>query len=147
MSELTPNDIVNKEFKKSLSGYNVQEVDDFMQICSDALFHAIEEKKRQQAVIDDLQKQVENNRRQDDFIKSALILAEKTADETRMSARKDAELLRREIEIELQRERTELATLKQKQSAMLAEVRAALYSQLALLESQEKKFTPPESVG
>jgi cell division initiation protein len=147
MSELTPNDIVNKEFKKSLSGYNVQEVDDFMQICSDALFHAIEEKKRQQAVIDDLQKQVENNRRQEDFIKSALILAEKTADETRMSARKDAELLRREIEIELQRERTELATLKQKQSAMLAEVRAALYSQLALLESQEKKFTPPESVG
>jgi cell division septum initiation protein DivIVA len=118
-----------------------------MQICSDALFHAIEEKKRQQAVIDDLQKQVENNRRQEDFIKSALILAEKTADETRMSARKDAELLRREIEIELQRERTELATLKQKQSAMLAEVRAALYSQLALLESQEKKFTPPESVG
>lgn len=147
MSELTPNDIVNKEFKKSLSGYNVQEVDDFMQICSDTLFHAIEEKKRQQAIIEDLQKQVENNRRQEDFIKSALILAEKTADETRMSARKDAELLRREIEIELQRERTELATLKQKQSAMLAEVRAALYSQLALLESQEKKFTPPENVG
>ncbi|MEI6519946.1 MAG: DivIVA domain-containing protein [bacterium] len=147
MSELTPNDIVNKEFKKSLSGYNVQEVDDFMQICSDALFHAIEEKIRQQAVIDELQKQVENNRRQEDFIKSALILAEKTADETRMSARKDAELQRREIEIELQRERTELAALKQKQCAMLAEVRAALYSQLALLESQEKKFTPPENAG
>ena len=55
--------------------------------------------------------------------------------------------MRREIDIELQRERAELSVLKQKQIAMLAEVRAALYSQLALLESQEKKFTPPENIG
>lgn len=147
MAELTPNDIVNKDFKKSISGYNTQEVDDFMQECSDTLFHAIEEIKRQGTVIDELQKQVENYRRQEDFIKQALILAEKTADETRTSARKDADLMRREIDIELQRERTEIATLKQKQCAMLAEIRAALYSQLALLESQEKKFTPPENAG
>ncbi len=147
MSNITPNDIVNKEFKKSLSGYNTQEVDDFMQACSDTLFHGIEEIKRLQTVIDELQKQVSNYRSQEDFIKQALILAEKTADETRSSARKEADLMRREIEIELQRERTELATLRQKQCAMLAEVRAALYSQLALLESQEKKFTPPENAG
>ena len=76
MSELTPNDIVNKDFKKSLSGYNIQEVDDFMQQCSDTLFHAIEEKKRQQTIIEELQKQVDNFRRQEDFIKQALILAE-----------------------------------------------------------------------
>ncbi|HEY3378384.1 MAG TPA: DivIVA domain-containing protein [Armatimonadota bacterium] len=137
MSDLTPNDIINQEFRTTLRGYATEQVDEFLQQISDRLFRVMEENQRLNTQADDLRARLQQYQQTEDLVKKALILAERTADEVRQHAHQEADLLRREMERKLDVERDSLEEIRQLRLRAIAELRAVLYSQLALLESQE----------
>ena len=147
MADITPTDIENLHFRRSMSGYAREEVDDFLQQVSDSLFHALEENQRLRTQVDDLRGQLQRYQQTEDLIRNALVLAERTADETRQRAHEEADLIRRQAEENIRALRAEQDTLQQQRLRVIAELRGVLQSQLALLETQERRLTTPPGGG
>lgn len=141
MADITPNDIVNKVFRVTLRGYATDQVDDFLQAVSDSLFHALEESQRLRSQVEEMKARVQQYKNNEEFIKSALVLAERTAEETRQQARQEADLLRRELQEEMRVERAELEKLRQERLRILAEFRAVLNAHVTMLDVQERQMT------
>lgn len=147
MADITPTDIVNKQFRVTLRGYDRNEVDDFLQQASDSLYRALEENQRLRAQNDDLRERLQHYQNSEDLIKNALLLAERTADETRQRAHQEADLMRREMEQTLRTERAELEELRQARQRMIAEMRAMLHAHLSLLDAQDGRPAPAPARG
>jgi len=145
MPDLTPTDIVNKEFGRSLRGYATDEVDDFLQQASDSLFRALEEGQRLRGQIESLNEQLKRYQQTENLIKNALVLAERTAEDLRAQAQRDAEQIRRDATEQLRTERAEMETMRHSRLGMIAELRALLNAHLSLLESQERRIQPPQA--
>ena len=145
MADITPTDIVNKEFRQALRGYDKNAVDDFLQQASDSLYRSLEENQRLRAQIEDLRGRLQHFQDTEHLIKNALMLAERTADEVRHHAHQEADLIRREAEDGLRRERAELEEMRQLRYRVVAEVRALLNTHLAMLDAQDRELTPASS--
>lgn len=89
---LTPLDIHNKEFKKGMRGYNIDEVDEFLdEIIRD--FEALY--KENLDLKDKMQKQEENINQYKEIenaLQNTLVLAQKISEEVKQNAQKEAEL-------------------------------------------------------
>ncbi|MHB0936311.1 MAG: DivIVA domain-containing protein [Armatimonadota bacterium] len=147
MADITPTDIVNKQFRLTMRGFDRTEVDDFLQQVSDSLYRALEENQRLRTQIEDLRGRLQHYQDTEDLIKSALMLAERTADETRQRAHQEADLIRREAETTLRTERAEMEELRQMRHRMAAELRAMLHAHLSLLDAQDGRPAPALSRG
>lgn len=96
---ITPLDIQNKEFKKSVVGYKTREVDgylDFINTDYEKLYRENVELKDKIGVLTDQIKQYNNL---EETLKSTLVVAQSTADEVTQSARKKADLIVEEAEL------------------------------------------------
>jgi cell division initiation protein len=181
---LTPYDIHNKEFKRSFRGYDVDEVNDFLdQIIKDFEF-LIREKQQLEQQVEELQAELERlmeeqsmappvpqrqaqppaqppQRYQDAPVTSAAALssmeqsihksirvAQDVAEEVRLNAKKEAELIVQEAEKNadriineaLQKARaihSELLDLKQKATIYRARFRTLVQSHLDILENSD----------
>lgn len=142
MADITPTDIVNKEFRVTFRGYAQGEVDDLLQQASDSLFHALEDAQRLRGEVEELKGRIQQYQQTENLIKNALVLAERTADELRHHAHEEADLIRRKAEEELRRERTELEGLRQTRYRIIAELRAMLHAHLSMLDAQENRPLP-----
>lgn len=99
---ITPLDIQNKDFKKSLRGYASKEVDIFLDNINndyEKLYRENIELKDKIAMLTDQIRQYNNL---EETLKSTLVLAQSTADDVTSSARKKAELLIEEAELRAQ---------------------------------------------
>lgn len=137
MPDITPNDIINKEFRTVLRGYPHDEVDEFLQEVSEALYLALQENQRLRGQVDSLREQVGRYQETEGLIKNALVLAERTADEVRLRAQQDADLLRREAELRLSTERQAVEDLRETRRRITAELRATLNAHMELLQRRE----------
>lgn len=139
MVDLTPNDIVNKEFRRAFRGYSPEQVDDFLQQVSEAYFATLEENKRVRAQVDEMRALSQQFQETESLLKNTLVLAERTAEETRRNSREEADLMRREAEQQITGARAQLDELRQTRLRMLAELRAMLQAHLLLLDAQEQQ--------
>ena len=90
---LTPLDIHNKEFKKSLRGYEINEVDDFLdEVIKDfeSLYKENLDLKEQRQVQKD---NLNRYKDMEDTLQSTMFLAQKMAEEAKRNAEKEAELI------------------------------------------------------
>ncbi|MGN1270695.1 MAG: DivIVA domain-containing protein [Clostridia bacterium] len=147
---ITPLDIENKKFaKQMMNGYNVDEVDDFLdELTLDygKLYKENAELKAQREELDDdvgKYKNIENT------IQNTLIMAQKTADEVQEVAKKQAEQIIKDAEFQAKNSVEELNTqilLKQKELEDLkkqfdvykAKMESLLISQLELLKDHKE---------
>ncbi|MGI6576200.1 MAG: DivIVA domain-containing protein [bacterium] len=93
---LTPLDIEKKEFKRALRGYSEDEVDDFLDLVIkdfEVLYRENIELKEQ---IQYLREQLEQYERLEETLKSTLVLAQQTAEEVKINAQREGELMLRE---------------------------------------------------
>ena len=90
---LTPLDIHNKEFKKSIRGYDVNDVDEFL----DEVIKDFESLYKENLEIkEQVQKQKENLERykeMEETLQNTMILAQKLAEEAKRNAEKESELI------------------------------------------------------
>lgn len=139
---ITPNDILNKEFRKAFRGYDTDQVDDFLQAVSDTLLHLIEDNQRLKSQAEELRTRVQHFQETEELMHNALMLAERAADETRQQAHQQADLIRREAELQIGGERATLEELRQSRLRVVTELRTVLHAHLALLEAQEGRSAP-----
>ena len=147
MTDITPNDIVNKEFRVTMRGYAREQVDEFLQDIADALYHALGEHQRLQGQVDELRGKLDQYRQSEELLKNALVLAERAADETRQRAHQEGDLIRREAHDAVQAEYAKLESTRQLRLRLIAELRAMLNAHLALLDSQEASSVSSQREG
>lgn len=144
---LTPLDIHNKEFKKSLRGYDANEVDEFLdEVIKDfeTLYKEnLELKERLQAQKDNLNRYKE----MEDTLQSTMVLAQKMAEEAKRNAEKEAELIIWEArkkaeqivagaEDQITESRKRLETLRAYEKQLMIKLRTFLQTQLDTLNNE-----------
>lgn len=143
---ITPLDIENKKFyKQMVNGYNVEEVDEFLDelmIDYEKLYKEnIELKKNAEELHNDVgqYKDIEST------LQNTLVIAQKTADEVKKTAEKQAEQIIKDAELaakektagidnEIMMKEKELVELKKKFEVYKAKMESLLISQLELIK-------------
>ncbi|CQR74603.1 Septum site-determining protein DivIVA [Sporomusa ovata DSM 2662] len=100
---LTPLDIHNKEFKRSFRGYKEDEVDEFL----DGVIKDYETLYRDniegKETIERLNSKLEHYQHMENTLHSTLVIAQETAEEVKLNAKKETELIIKEAEIRAQK--------------------------------------------
>jgi cell division initiation protein len=145
MQKITPIDIQHKSFKKALQGYDRAEVDQFLDEIIETLEDDAQHIAALQAEINDLKERISHFKAMEESLQNTLVLAQRTADEVKASAHKEADLIKEQARIAAEREIgsfTEAASeaRREHQRAIEAtekaksELRSLLMTHLALLE-------------
>ncbi len=145
---LTPLDIENKKFTRTLKGYNVDEVDDFLDQLTLEYEKLYKENAEYKSKFDEQQKEIERFKTVERTLQNTLVMAQTTAEDIKNMAQKQADQIINEAKLEAQkmvenvnkdevevRRRTE--DLKKQFEVYKAKMEALLISQLELL--QDKK--------
>lgn len=142
---LTPMDIHNKEFKRGFRGYSEEDVDAFMNNIAGDYEKVYREYCELKERCDSLQDKLTQYEKMEATMNSTLMLAQQTAENVKVSARKEADLILQEAEskkkqmldetmMNLQQSQQEWEKLKAQTGAYRAKCRAILTSQLKLLD-------------
>jgi cell division initiation protein len=95
---LTPLDIHNKEFSRRVRGYDVDEVNEFLdQIIKDFEMY-IRENKELQNQVAALQERLDHFANIEETLSKTIIVAQEAADEVRNNSKKEAQLIIKEAE-------------------------------------------------
>jgi cell division initiation protein len=104
MAKITIVDIQHKEFKKSLQGYDRNEVNEFLDEIIETLEDEAQSRAALEAEIADLRERISHFKAMEESLQSTLLLAQRTADEVKAAAHKEADLIRQEARIAAERE-------------------------------------------
>ncbi len=101
---LTPIDISNKRFRRALRGYRPSEVDEFLaEVVADYEAVVLENAQLREQLAQARQ-ELERYRAIEETMKEALVLAQRTADELRASAHREAETIRAQAELQVRQQ-------------------------------------------
>ena len=146
---LTPLDIENKKFTRTLKGYNVDEVDDFLDQLTLEYEKLYKENAEYKSKFDEQQKEIERFKTVERTLQNTLVMAQTTAEDIKNMAQKQADQIINEAKLEAQkmvenvnkdevevRRRTE--DLKKQFEVYKAKMEALLISQLELLQDKKQ---------
>jgi DivIVA domain-containing protein len=124
---LTPVDVRAQEFRKTLRGYAVGDVDDFRQRVADELERLLKDRADMEGKLQLLREQLKAFREREKALNDALVVAQQLRGETELAARREAELILREA--------------KGQADAQLAEARADERYVRRDIEGAQRQFT------
>jgi len=145
MEKITPIDIQHKSFKKALQGYDRSEVDQFLDDIIETLEDEAHHRAALEAEIADLRERISHFKAMEESLQNTLVLAQRTADEVKASAHKEADLIREQARLAAEREianyndaisdvRREHQRATEAGEKARSELRSLLMTHLALLE-------------
>ena len=145
MAKITIIDIQHKEFKKSLQGYDRNEVNEFLDEIIETLEDENSMRTALQGEIAELRERLSHFKAMEDSLQSTLLLAQRTADEVKAAAHKEADLIKQEARLTAEREISALSsrideTRREAQrhqdtaEKAKSELRSLLMSHLSLIE-------------
>lgn len=153
---LTPLEIENKKFSKQMmNGYNVEEIDDFLDLITvdyEKLYKEVSELKSK---ISEMEDSVSHYKTIENTLQNTLVMAQSTADEIKKIATQQAEQIIRDAELSakeaiatLKTERIEetkrFEELRKQFDVYKAKMEALLISQLELLKDNVSDYEVPE---
>ena len=153
MEKITPIDIQHKSFKKALQGYDRTEVDQFLDEIIETLEDDAHHRAALEAEIADLKERISHFKAMEESLQNTLVLAQRTADEVKASAHKEADLIREQARLAAEREiasyndamsevrREHQRTIEAAEKAK-SELRTILATHLALLETGSAPVPP-----
>ncbi|HET6275312.1 MAG TPA: DivIVA domain-containing protein [Candidatus Cybelea sp.] len=145
MQKITPIDIQHKTFKKALQGYDRADVDGFLDEVIETLEDEAQRGAALEAEIADLKERISHFKAMEESLHNTLVLAQRTADEVKASAHKEADLIREQARLAGDREiagyndaiadvRREHQRAVEATEKARSELRSLLMTHLALLE-------------
>ncbi|HKE37670.1 MAG TPA: DivIVA domain-containing protein [Candidatus Baltobacteraceae bacterium] len=145
MEKITPIDIQHKQFKKALQGYDRADVDGFLDEVIETLEDEAQHRAALEAEIADLKERISHFKAMEESLQNTLVLAQRTADEVKASAHKEADLIKEQARIGAERElanyndataeaRREHQRAVEAAEKARSEMRSLLMTHLALLE-------------
>ena len=147
---LTPLDIENKKFSKQLvNGYNVDEVDDFLDEIGVDLSKKNKEALEATKEVEELKKSLEHYKNIEATLQNTLLMAQSTAEEVKNVARQKADQIVNDAKSSTQREvdslqnqivikQKELDDIKKQFDIYKAKMESLLISQLELIKEINK---------
>lgn len=147
---LTPLDIENKKFQKQMmNGYNVDEVDDFLDEITVDYEKLYKENTELRAEIERSKGDLEKYKNIEQTLQNTLVMAQKTADDIKNNAQDEADSIIRnarskmqesvdELTKESETRKREFAETKKQFDIYRAKMEALLISQLELLKDMEE---------
>ncbi|HVA37905.1 MAG TPA: DivIVA domain-containing protein [Candidatus Dormibacteraeota bacterium] len=147
MNRITIVDIQHKTFKKAIQGYAREDVDQYL----DEIIESLEDEGQERAALEaqllDLKERISHFKAMEESLQNTLLLAQRTADEVKAAAHKEADLIIRQARIEAEKE---VATLRhqideahrERQQALgerekaRNELRSLLLTHLSLIEER-----------
>jgi cell division initiation protein len=154
VAKVTIIDIQHKQFKKKLNGYEPSDVDQFL----DEIIETLEDEAQHRAALDaeisDLRERISHFKSMEESLQNTLLLAQRTADEVKAHAHKEADLIRHEARVSVEKEIASLAdraneARREHQRALetaekaRGELRSLLMTHLALLDRVPAAAPPP----
>jgi cell division initiation protein len=144
---ITPVDLETIVFKRGLRGYNVREVQDFMTRITADYEHIYRENRDLKEQVDALNTKLSQYQIMEESLRNAVILAQRTADELKVTAQQRADVIVREavqqgeqvkvrIREEVQTELQNLAVLKNQVELFKAQFKSFLNSLLQIADRQ-----------
>ena len=145
MAKITVVDIQHKSFKKALQGYDRSDVDAFL----DEIIESLEDEAQSRAALEgevaDLKERISHFKAMEESLQSTLLLAQRTADEVKAAAHKEADLIRQEARLSAEREiavlgdrideaRREAQRAQETAEKAKSELRSLLMTHLALID-------------
>lgn len=91
--KLTSMDISNKEFRKAMRGYDAEEVNDFLERVSEDYEILYKENSSLKEKVQALSEKIEHYGKMETTIQNTLLLAQNAADQARVVAQKEADLI------------------------------------------------------
>lgn len=147
---LTPLDIHNKEFKRSFRGYNEDEIDEFLDKVVKDYEQLYRDNLELKENIDRLKSKVEHFQHLENTLHNTLVVAQETAEEVKLNAKKEADLILKEAKINGQklideatgkvRQRiAEYEELEQQSQVYRTKMRTLILTQLELLKTSDEE--------
>ena len=96
---LTPLDIHNKKFKKDFRGYDPTEVDQFMAETAKTLERFLQDNMDLKENVERLTTKLEHYQHMETTLHSTLVIAQETAEEVKLNAKRECELMMKEMEV------------------------------------------------
>jgi len=148
--KITPVDIKNQKFGKSLRGYDPSEVDAFLEMVASTLEDQVKENAELKEKLSSVESTLTGYKDLEGNLKEALLTAQKSAEEIRENAQKEAQLLMRETKMKAERKTEESYSLLSRLKKQIADLdnlkkeyiirlRSMLETHLKVLESMEKE--------
>ena len=145
MAKITIIDIEHKVFKKKLNGFDPADVDMFLDEIVETLEDEAHKRAALEAEISDLRERVSHFKAMEESLHNTLLLAQRTADEVKANAHKEADLIKKEARLALDAEistfgdrtqeaRRELQRHVETAEKAKSELRSLLMTHLALLD-------------
>ena len=146
---LTPLDIHNKEFKRSFRGFNEQEVDEFLDQVVKDYEKLYRENIELKETLDRVSSKLEHYQHMENTLHNTLVIAQETAEEVKLNAKKESELQLKEAEIRAQklvdegiakvrRMHAEYEELQKQAQIYRTRMRTLLQAQLEMLQKAEE---------
>ena len=147
---LTPLDIENKKFSKQMmNGYNVEEVDDFLDEIGIDFAKKQKEITELQGELGELKKSVEHYKNIEETLQNTLLMAQSTAEEVKNVAKQKADQIINDAKASTQKEsdllqaeivsrKKELENIKKQFDIYKAKMESLLISQLELIKEINK---------
>ena len=162
---ITPLDIQNKEFERSFRGYDIEDVDDFLDRIAKDLEDLLRENHDLKERLSQLAEKNKNYQKLEETMHNAIVVAQETAEDVKLTAKREADLIRREAESEAKgivddaryragKIMTEQEELYKQSQVFKMRFRSFIEAQLASLESEdwldikknEKTYSEPRPV-
>ncbi len=145
---LSPLEIRKQEFKKAMRGYDVVEVDTFMEKLAEDYENLIQENSTLSKRVISVEAELKHFKEVEKTLKETLYNMQKTSQLSKQTSEKEATLVKREAELsatqmidkarqEVLSMREEVNTLRQQKESFIARLRHLLTSQIELLEVLE----------
>ncbi|MGE5578544.1 MAG: DivIVA domain-containing protein [Bacillota bacterium] len=161
---LTPLDIHNREFSKAFRGYSEDEVDEFLDLVVAEFEKLIRTNEELGATVSGLESRIEHYKGLEETLKNAIVLAQKTSDEikeaavreadvTKRQAMADADRIRDEANLALRKSLEEVEKQRNKLMRFRVELKTFLKSTLDMVDSGTERLLsrldepPEESTG
>ena len=143
--KMTPLDIQQQQFKMKFRGFDVREVDTFLEQMADAFESLQSENSRLNQEIKRLQLEAKGYREREESFKRAMLNSQKVLEQMKENARKSAELVVAEAEVKaekilsraqnrLSQLHEDIAELKRQRSQIEVQIRSVIEGHSKLLE-------------
>lgn len=137
---LTPMDIHNHQFKKSIRGYNENEVDDFLDKIVVDFEKLLRENERLENELNLIEVEIEKYRRLEKTMNDTLLMAQRTADDVISAARKNADEMKENTARECQQIRDQAQFEASQQIDSANKKRNAILEDYSKLVSDKNSF-------
>ncbi len=154
---LTANDILDKEFRLKLRGYDTDEVDDFLEEVAEALAEMNRENNTLKDRLKAMEQKMDEYRRGEEDFKQAVLSAHKLAEEMKAQTSKEAEVIiekaRMEADKIVSEAHREVTGLEEKIQGLrrlhreaVAKIRATIEGYLRIIDEDLERRIPEEGL-